>query len=308
MTLTRESFIRRVSSCFSPDSARDKRLCESEKEIAEALEHELNLDDRVIMTRPMHIISGYHTAVGTLICSDDAFSGWKQIKRGMLYYYWRCKILNRQWLRFGKRIRRGFANSLHIANYAALCLRIMNKEGNWFLDLMDRSLSDGFLNWGNDDGYPLFLVRLHRKLNSNEEQVYTPEKIKENTMPYNNVFEHWNNSDKLLDTITTMCDYHLRWNDSDTPNHYAEFSDYFAAFNPVEIHALEYVRKNLGLVTPNLKHELLQVPFYPIPDFVDSITTEDILKEDKLLSEIIRKNKDWCEHGDTDVYITEKLK
>jgi hypothetical protein len=49
--------------------------------------------------------------------------------------------------------------------------------------------------------------------------------------------------------------------------HRAGFSDYFAILNPVEIHAIEFVRKQLGLSTPIVEHELLQPPFYPIPDF-----------------------------------------
>jgi hypothetical protein len=76
-------------------------------------------------------------------------------------------------------------------------------------------------------------------------------------------------------------------------DHYAEFRSHFTMINPVEIHVLEYVRSSLGMTTPKLEHELLQFPFYPIPEFIYSVTVDTILAEDELLQKIVHDSNSW---------------
>jgi hypothetical protein len=171
----------------------------------------------------------------------------------------------------------------------------MTNEGFWFLDLMNQSLQNKYLEWSGEDYYSIFLVRLYRKLIGEPDIDPKPPKHWNWEQPYSNFFEAWDDNKKLHDTIYSLCDYHLCWNDRDSAKHRAEFSDYFAILNPVEIHAIEFVRKQLGLSTPIVEHELLQPPFYPIPDFVHNITKEDILREDDLLRTIIESYQGWCD-------------
>jgi hypothetical protein len=85
-------------------------------------------------------------------------------------------------------------------------------------------------------------------------------------------------------------------NNRDWDNHNAEFSDLFAGLNPIEVHILEYVRNQLGLPTPKVEHELLQPPFYPIPDSVKNISTEQIIAEDQLLHDVVEFINDWVKY------------
>jgi hypothetical protein len=66
--------------------------------------------------------------------------------------------------------------------------------------------------------------------------------------------------------------------------------------NPIEVHALEYVRNQLELPTSKVEHELLQPPFYPIPNSVKNISTEQIIAEDQLLHDVVEFINDWVKY------------
>jgi hypothetical protein len=263
-------------------------------DILERLKKTLTEDDRTSILVPMRRIGAYHSTIGALECFTRPQQGWKHIKQGILYTLFSYKILNIRWQRYEGRIHRGFTNASIIADYAAICLSIMPEYGLWLLDIMNQSLQNKYLNWTGEDYYSIFLVRLYRKLIGEPDIDSRPPNHWEWKQPYQDFFETWNDTTCLAKSIRELCDYHLCWNNGDTEEHRAEFPDYFAKLNPVEIHALEYVRKKLGLTTPTVEHPLLMPPFYPIPDCVKDITTEMILNEDDLLRYVIESNEDWC--------------
>jgi hypothetical protein len=293
-----KSFREDIGNYFTKEKTRRDMIDNNVEKIYEHLREPLSIESRIFISTAMESIASFYSTVGTLYCFDEPYNGWKTIKRGMLYSYWSRKILNRQWQCFRGKIKQGFTNILYVTNHAALCLAIMPEEGLWFLDLMNQSIENGFLNWTNEDYYSIFIIRLYRKLKFQSDTPSKPKKGLEIEQPYSNFFDSWEKEDKLKATIIKLCDYHLQWNDSDADigDHRAEFSENFATINPVEIHALKYVRSVLGLFMPEVEHELLQPPFYPIPDFVRNISTEKIIAGDDLLHHIILANQDWCDN------------
>jgi hypothetical protein len=184
-----------------------------------------------------------------------------------------------------------------LANIAALGLVISPKEGDWLLNQMKLGLADGRLGWDYDDFYGAYLVRLYQMFKGEPDIPVTPPDLRKNWHhPYEKIFDNWNDEEHLAGTIYDMCEYHMHANNRDWDNHIAEFSDLSTGLNPIEIHALEYVRNQLGLPTPHVEHELLQPPFYPIPDSVKNISTEQIIAEDQLLHDVVEFINDWVKY------------
>ncbi len=289
------AFQKDVGHHFTKAEVKKSMVDDYAGEIGILLKKPLGIEDRILIACRMTSIGAYYSTLGALNCFDSPDIGWKQIKQGMLYNFWEWRILERQWKRFHGKTRQGFRNAIHIANQAALALVIFPELGHWHMGLLEQSLKNKYLNWSGEDFYPAFLVRLYRRLKREPDITDIPPNPWNREQPYVNFFDSWNDDNKYHDTIIKLCDYHLRWNFMDTKNHRAEFSERFAAINPVEIHAIEYVRKALKLSTPHVEHRLLLPPFYPLPAVAYQISVEDILIEDPLLKAIIDSNQPWCD-------------
>ncbi|MDY0165553.1 MAG: hypothetical protein RBS80_03370 [Thermoguttaceae bacterium] len=239
-------------------------------------------------------IAGYYFATGAVVCLSDVENGWRLIKRALLYSYWKHRILCRS-RDFGRKPKGPLTNAFNLTTATALGLAIAWPEGIWYLELLERSLSDESLSWFGDDFFTAYLVRLYRKLKRKEDIGGIPPKPQKWEHPFDDLIDCWENEERLGDAILRACDYHFRWNGMDRGTHRAEFGAPVAMVNPIEIHALEAVRAELGLSTPRVEHELLQPPFYPLPEFAKNISTEDILAEDDVLRRIIELNQPWCD-------------
>ncbi len=256
--------------------------------------HDLDLTLRVKISGDMERIIEYLAISGTSICFAEPVLGWKELKTAVLYHYWakRIQIKRKEFLSTTAKI--GIVEEY--TEYAAIGLPLCPQYAEFLLRVLDDSMRNQRLNWYPQDHYPVFLVRLYRKLAGHEDLADRDFLDKAWEHPYDLVFDGWDDKNKLAEAITKMCDYHLKWNTyTKRKGHESEFRKAVHCVNPVEIHALEYVRKQLGLSTPKVKHDLLEPPFYPIPPEMDAITEEAILEEDTLLREIIQKNKEWLE-------------
>lgn len=262
--------------------------------LADTLSHE----DRVDIGAEMAWIGPFYCAQGAVLCFTDPSQGWKLMKRGLLYSYWRERIVCRRrdfWEPNEGRDRNWFALVSRLTHTAALGLAIARPEAMWLLDVMERGLTDGCVSWSSSDFFGAYLLRLYRKLKRQPDIENIPPDAEDWNHPFYDLIDSWDDEEKLADAIRAMCDYHLHWNYEETEEHDSEFSAPFAMVNPIEIHALEAVRSELGLSTPKVEHELLQPPFYPLPDFAKNISTEEILAEDDLLRRIVELNQAWCD-------------
>jgi len=295
-----DNFLDAYSAWTYDESIREIRLLEPQQDLKDLLASErLSYEQRISISTETRWISGYYFVQGTVLCFNDPDAGWRIIKRALLYDYWDTRITLRA--RDFWRVARGqkkkpSENALNLTIEAALALVMARSEAMWYLDLLEQSLSDGTLAWFDDDFFSAYLVRLYRKLKREEDIKGLPPRAAEGwEHPFDDLIDSWDDEEKLAAAILRACDYHLRWNRDDTDEHRAEFGAPVAIVNPVEVHALEAVRNELGLSTPTVEHELLQPPFYPIPDFAKNIANEDILAEDGLLRRVVELNQPWCD-------------
>jgi hypothetical protein len=248
---------------------------------------------RIKQAIPLMLIGVYNFAKGGYDCFNDARLGWKTIKKAILYQYWEHRICYRFWQNPERRKKGSYDVNTTIPHLVALSKVITPIEGAWFAKYYATSVKDDNLYWNKDDDYgnkfPYFVIWLLGKLGFTNE--FGDSKL---FPPYNKIALSWNNSSDLANAIHIVCDHHLVSNTENSKGEMGDFFDHLAIINPIEIHLLEHVRKALGLDTPSVNHELLQEPFYPIPDFVNEISTEEIINEDKVLQQVIDLNKDWC--------------
>jgi hypothetical protein len=248
----------------------------------------------------MHYLAEYYACQGNLLCFKNAYQGWKQIKRGFFYSYWYYRIKFQLYDEF-------LINNLqddddeddepickedirHFREFIGTGMVLAPNETKFFLDEIENSVQSHILNWESDDCYVEYILHLYQKLNNRPLLSALPPAKKKWVHPYDKIFQHWNNETKLHDAILEMLDYHLKWNlgyTQDAAHHYSEFHSHFSMINPVEVHALEFVRNSLNLKTPVVNHQFLTPPFYPIPAGIKEISMEEILNEDPLLKEIV---------------------
>jgi len=295
---TRNSYVLETRGWL--DAEEDCRYTEPTAEMRDTLSgHALSLDDRIDLAVNMPWIGTYISAKGAVTCFEDLREGWTLLKRGFLYYYWDCRIEARAadfWdLSKIAPDEAFFGLAKHYARDGALGLALGTPEATWLLEHVDSSLENKCLGWLSDDFYAPYMLRLYRKLVGKADVTGVPSDPEGWEHPFVELVDNWDDGDSLAESIFRMCEYHMRWNRGDSPEHEAEFSAPYAILNPIEIHALEAIRRELGLATPQVEHELLQPPFYPVPDFVKNISTEEILAEDDLLRRIIEVNQPWCD-------------
>jgi hypothetical protein len=297
--VNRAGFLRDYTKWVNDAQMRRMRLVEPTEEAKEIVSGgSLSYEQRIRVTTKMDWIGPFYCTQGAVLCFSDPPQGWRLVKRGLLYMYWDHRISARArdfWEVPEGEEKDSFALASSLTDPAAMGLAMSRPDAVWILDAMERGLTDGSVDWWDCDFFAAYLVRLYRKLKRQDDIENIPPDATDWVHPFNDLIDHWDDEEKLAQSIREMCDYHLYWNYDETEEHDSEFSAPFAMVNPIEIHALEAVRSELSLSTPRVEHELLQPPFYPIPDFAKNIPTEEILAEDDLLRRIIELNQRWCD-------------
>jgi hypothetical protein len=292
-------FLKEYTKWVNDEETRQWRLEEPTEEAEEIVSQGfVSWEQRVDVASNMARIGPFYCTQGAVLCFSDPQQGWRLMERGLLYSYWRLRIVCRGrdfWEVHEGTEKRSCELASSLTDPSALALAVRRPEAIWILDAMERGLNDGSISWWDCDFFAAYLVRLYRKLKRQDDIENIPPDATDWVHPFNDLIDHWDDEEKLAQSIREMCDYHLHWNYEETEEHDSEFSAPFAMVNPIEIHALEAVRSELGLSTPRVEHELLQPPFYPIPDFAKNIPTEEILAEDDLLRRIIELNQRWCD-------------
>jgi hypothetical protein len=292
-------FLKESTKWVSDAETRQWRLEEPTEEAREIISRgSLSWEQRVDVASNMARIGPFYCDQGAAFCFSDPLQGWRLMKRGLLYSYWRERIVYRGrdfWNVPEGTEKDSFALASSLADPAVLALAMSRPEAVWILDVMERGLTDGSVAWWDCDFFAAYLVRLYRKLKRQDDIENIPPDATDWVHPFDDLIDYWDDKEKLAQAIRAMCDYHLHWNYEETEEHDSEFSAPFAMVNPIEIHALEAVRAELGLSTPRVEHELLQPPFYPLPEFAKNISTEEILQEDDLLRRIVEINQPWCD-------------
>ncbi len=295
----RERFLKEYTEWANDEETRKWRLKTPAEEAVKLVSDDaMPLDRRVELATKLGWIGPFLCSEGAVLCFTEPLAGWRLIKRGWLYQYWDHRISARArdfWEPNEDREDDSFALASELAETAAIGMAIARPEALWVLNVMELGLASGRVSWWDTDFFAAYLVRVYRKLRSEDDIKGIPLDAADWDHPFDDLIDFWHDEEKLASAIRTMCDYHLHWNGEDSEEHDAEFSAPYAMVNPIEIHALEAVRSELGLSMPKVEHELLQPPFYPLPEFAKNITTEEILEDDDLLRRIVEVNQPWCD-------------
>jgi hypothetical protein len=305
--IKREIFLKRRNHVFSNDNI-EWSVTTQEKDIHQLLqilpENRIITEHYVKIANRMSVRGGYMAVEGMYLCLDgDIDKGWYLIRKSLIYRFLISYVCFPIWDKQKNVKQRPSELTYYIdivsllVNIAGLSLVISPKEGDWLLNQMKLGLTDARCGWRYDDFYGAYLVRLYQMLKGEPDiPIYPPNHRKNWDHPYGKIFCHWNNEKNLASAIYDMCEYHMYANNRDWDNHHAEFGELSAGLNPIEVHILEYVRNQLNLPTPKVEHELLQPPFYPIPDSVKNISTEQIIAEDQLLHDVVEFINDWVKY------------
>jgi hypothetical protein len=94
-----------------------------------------------------------------------------------------------------------------------------------------------------------------------------------NIEAYREILDSWHSGGEGLKSgLLSACDYHIQRIDGNKDDH--EFYDeVFAAF-PIEILAIQQIRKRLGMETPAVDHPLMQTPIARPPDEILFVSDE----------------------------------
>jgi hypothetical protein len=289
--MNRKNFIKFYSSWFS--SQRYETMVTENIETLLPLFETLTPENRIKQAIPLMETGVYFSALGSYTCIENPLLGWETIKKAILYRYWEHRICYRYWQKPERKKKGAYDVSANVPSLIALSNVIMPMEGTWLAKLFCSSMYDGCLYWdGRTDEFPHFVYwLLNIKYNFSNHAT----NIQHLRYPYDEIANNWNDPDNLAKAIRCLCDHHLTSNDPRFDDECVDFDDHLSIINPVEIHLLEHVRHSLNLDILPISHEILQPPFYPIPDFVQQISNEKIISEDKILQQVIALNKDWCD-------------
>lgn len=193
----------------------------------------------------LHLLSNWHAMHGSLAILNDDITGWAELDRVLHYRWWKIRITTSMTLVQGASRCVAHAIAFHEFHMA-----------DWLATRLVTSLDDlAFQTW-EVSRFGVFLLRLWAMYTRREIVLERP-KIAELGI-YQRVFDGWSDDDALRVAIREMCDYHLE--QSFDSHGYPEFTETPYELFPIDVLALEVIRKQMGLSTPRPDHPLLATP------------------------------------------------
>ncbi|MDR2168602.1 MAG: hypothetical protein LBP59_00490 [Planctomycetaceae bacterium] len=294
--VTQESYLVDRYSWYGADDGWAKQQINN---ITEILSYKnISRSNRTAMFISLEFLAEYYACQGTVKCFEFPQEGWYLLKKGILYCYWSHKGIMRLTDFWDDDLRNkvGFLRDVsELKTILAVGFILAPVETFELFELISKHIDTQYISWKDDDFYSEYLFRLYWTLQKKSEwksPIVRPRRFWKH--PYNDIFVHWDNEKKLAQDIIKMLDYHIKWNKGFSKDHFSEFHSHFTMINPFELHVLEHVREQLGLTTPKVNHVLTQSPFYPLPDFVKNISSDEIYSEDELLRKFVERNRNWC--------------
>lgn len=210
-------------------------------------------------------ISVWEATSGALAVLNEDSGGWLQLAKAAVYYFWGCRIV----LYFYDVDTRSPKPPRENYNKAALCFAQLlalghKEEANWIGERLARGLLDGaFFNWLPNAQFSPFVICLYRLWHGESpEEGFSPET---NIDAYRQIIGSWSTGgDAFKNGLLSACDYHTQRIDYNKTDH--EFYDEVYAAFPLEILAIQQIRKDLGMEIPQIEHPLMKTPLAFPPD------------------------------------------
>jgi|GEM_PF-3087338 len=225
---------------------------------------------------------------GTVLCADT--SGWKNLSLGLHYKSWGIR------LRFALMDREG---SYDRSPLTCSLLYSEEREPHWLAEILatgedtlanglGKQLVQNFKRTGGGDKvyfytvpFAPFMFKLYCLWVGQE--VTFRDDVPDPLGPYQSLIDAWNDPDEFPKQLLKACDYHCEQT-FDDPKGYPAFT--WMPYNvfPVEILAIQRVRRDLGLPTPEIEHPLLESPLAHPPATLPEV-------HDELLDKVIAQVK-----------------
>jgi hypothetical protein len=239
---------------------------------------------------PLTARATYLSTVGVVQLLAGDSTGWRGLRQGWQFRAFRSYAEIR-WFDvalattggvYKIRVTRAVPESWIEISYAAVALAEAALYGEldfvqWLTQRMEKHLAENdpmlepdALQWPYAHVEP-FLFLLFSRWRGTKLKVH-PE-IKLNLNVYQNVFDAWDDPAKLADAIQKICDYHCSHRADDHSFGTLPFGVY-----PVEVLALVWVRRQMGLETPQVRHPLLENPLCQVPESLPPVDPDADLK------------------------------
>jgi predicted DNA-binding WGR domain protein len=205
--------------------------------------------------------------------------GWPLLRAGLRYDYYRHRIALAQFTRLdgGKTAAGAFEGR----DWALLLSRALALAETEVAEWCGRQALRHPRAFGFNYPLPLqpFMARLYAlwKKATLDARRFAQSKLG----PYRDVIAAWHNEGRLAAALARAGDYHARQARHDQT--FSEFTSFPADLFPAEILAVDRVRRDLGLPTPDVRHSILSTPLARPPAAIPA-TPDDVL--DRLMTAV----------------------
>jgi len=152
-------------------------------------------------------------------------------------------------------------------------------------ELLTRGVAHGVFHGYNEHGYELFIFNLFQTSRGDARRNIGLEKP--NTRDrFERVWQVCDSVDELSQECAKLCDTHLDIAEDKTGDSYGQFEIDPCEIYPVEILAIQRIRKKLGLPVPTCDHDLMKSPLADAP--IEPPKLEDDLA-DRVLARLKRE-------------------
>jgi hypothetical protein len=216
-------------------------------------------------------LANWHGQHGLHAVLDNKADGWTDIHRAFQYLWWAIRI----------------EPSNAMVSRAACCLAhaialSQDESANWLAERMIKSIDDNaFLTWKHSP-FGVFVLHLWSLQNGSSAPDLARRQVAKIGV-YQSVLDEWTSEDRLAQSISRICDYHLEQTRESLP--LPEFVHIPYYLYPVEVAAISRIRERLNLPMPQVVHPLLATPLAATP----RTPMTSILEEDEAARELISK-------------------
>lgn len=226
-------------------------------------------------------LAHWHSMNGVYRVVKNDKEGWNEVHQAMLY---RSLEYRMSYFRLAKnppnkRGSRPFSENVALVITHGLAVND-KKMADGAAEVLINGVAHGLVTQETQISFEPFVVRLYGKLNEREIRVDFKKTMYGDY--YVEIWEAWNDKSKLKQILNEFCDTHLTWAQPGSPkNFYRQFREPFEIY-PMEIVAIERVRRLLGLSTPVIDHPLMSSPMASVPNTPPEI-------DDPFLNKVLKR-------------------
>lgn len=226
----------------------------------------------------LNFVAREELCLATFEISEGRREGWSRLLRGMEEYFLGIRLSIEAWDRDSRKIKTGKIDVIEAALVLCLTLGCDDEEtARWLGERLGRGPSYGAIYWGRTKSHvPGFVLHLWSRY---FRTTIVSEKMDAvlASGPYSRLLQSWDATSAFAGGLVEVLDYHVERHKDKGDSIIGEFSRYPFNILPVEIWAIQAVRRREGRDMPSVQHPLLEPPFGEIPPGV--VRTQDNLCE-----------------------------